>query len=414
MRTLTDEQIDQLNSLSVLLGIVAFGVSCAVAVPLASFFRTSELAGVIVLLSTLFVVAAFQIVPYGLLQREKAFKQLALADAGRGLTQAVVTVTLAAMGWRYWSLVWGNIAGSTISVLAMLIWQGRGFARPTRGALTPAIAFSRDVLVSRISWYAYANADFVVAGRVLGQDQVGVYTVAWNLASTAIDKLTDLISRVGPAFVADAQADLAGLRSYVRHVTRAISLITFPVTLGLSIVAFDFIVAVLGVRWKPAVAPLRLLALYACIRSITTLFGPLLSAIDVRWASRYSLVFPFVLPLAFLAGSRFGTVGIAAAWACVYPVLYIPIYRRIFRRLDMRLLDYLGSLWPALSASLVMVAVEGVLVRNLPGAWSSGIRLSLEVSVGALTYVAVLPAALRHHSAAIGSFVKAIVRGVGQ
>jgi O-antigen/teichoic acid export membrane protein len=149
-RTLTDAQIDQLNSLSLLLGIAAFALSCALSVPLASFFRTPELAFVILLMSTTFIISAFQVVPYALLQRERAFKHLAFADAVRTMCQVTVTVSLAAAGWRYWSLVVGNIVGTAMATAVLLWWRHRPFMRPRRAVLQPAITFSGDVLVSRL------------------------------------------------------------------------------------------------------------------------------------------------------------------------------------------------------------------------------------------------------------------------
>jgi O-antigen/teichoic acid export membrane protein len=264
------------------------------------------------------------------------------------------------------------------------------------------------VLVSRLSWYAYANSDFVVAGRVLGQVELGAYAVAWNLASTSIDKLTDLLARVGPTFVSEAQHDTASLRRYVRHLTRGISLITFPVTLGLAAVAPDFVLVVLGSRWATAVAPLQLLALYGCLRSITTLFGPIMSAVDVRWASRYSLVFPLVFPTAFYVGSRWGTVGIAAGWVCLYPLLYIPIYRRLLRRLEMPLREYLRTLWPALSGSVAMLVVVGAIRQFAPSDWPRAESLAVQVCAGAMTYLGAVAVAHRDDYAIVRQLVRSV------
>src|SRR5208282_5331327 len=153
-----------------------------------------------------------------------------------------------------------------------------------------------------------------VAGRVLGRDPLGAYTVAWNLASASIEKVTDLIGRVIPTFISEAKKDAGSLRRYLRDLTEGISLITFPATLGLALVSRDFILLALGTKWAGAVVPLQLLALYASIRSITILLAPVMNAVDVRWGARYGLLFVVVFPTAFYVGSRWGTVGIASAW----------------------------------------------------------------------------------------------------
>ncbi|HLY60754.1 MAG TPA: lipopolysaccharide biosynthesis protein [Terriglobia bacterium] len=390
LRELTQAQVEQLNSLSVGFGVGAFGISCLVAFPLAWFFKSRELTWVLLVMSTDFIITAFQTIPYALFQRDKSFKLLAMVDGTRALTQSLSTLALSVLGLRYWSLVIGGILGSCTSVGMLVTMRQCRFGWPKLGSLRRAIKFSRDIIVSRLSWYAYSNSDFVVAGRMLGQGPLGAYTLAWNLASTSTEKVTDLISRVMPAFVSEAQKDVALLRRYVRNLTEGISLITFPITLGSALVSRDFILFALGEKWEGAIVPLQLLALYSCIRSITTLFAPILNAVDVRWASRYSLLFVVVFPPAFYVGSRWGTAGIAAGWVCFYPLIYLPIYRHLFRCIQMPLADYMTALWPALSASIVMVIVVSLLKLALPPEWARIVRLGLEILGGACAYLLML------------------------
>src|SRR5258707_11699983 len=70
LRDLTSRQIAELNTLSLLLGVVLTGLSCALALPLARFFSTPPLSGVIVVASVMYLIAAFQVVPKALLQKE--------------------------------------------------------------------------------------------------------------------------------------------------------------------------------------------------------------------------------------------------------------------------------------------------------------------------------------------------------
>lgn len=410
LRELTDEQVAQLNSLSVVLGIAAFGISCAMARPVAWFFRLPSLTLVVVVMSTGFIISAFRVIPYALLQRDKAFKLLAIADGCGALAQALSTVVSALLGWRYWSLVLGGILGSCSSAGVLLWWRRTPFALPRSRSIRQAMEFAGNIIVSRLSWYAYSNSDFVVAGRVLGRDPLGAYTIAWNLASASIEKVTDLIGRVIPTFISAAQKDAGSLRRYLRNLTEGISLITFPATLGLALVSRDFILLALGTKWAGAVVPLQLLALYASIRSITILLAPVMNAVDVRWGARYGLLFVVVFPTAFYVGSRWGTVGIASGWVCLYPLIYIPIYRHIFRCINMKLREYLGAIWPALSTSLAMAIGVIALKLAVPSGWARGVRLGAEILGGASIYVLVLATAHRGRFRALVQILRAMAR----
>src|SRR2546425_8629430 len=108
------------------------------------------------------------------------------------------------------------------------------------------MTFSRHIIVGRLAWYVYSNADFLVAGRILGKVALGLYEVGWNLANVPIEKITSLVGQVTPAVFSAVQRDHAALRRYLLRVTEGLALITFPASLGLALVAPDFVLLTLG------------------------------------------------------------------------------------------------------------------------------------------------------------------------
>ena len=146
------------------------------------------------------------------------------------------------------------------------------------------------------------------------------------------------------------------------------ALLVFPATIGMALVAPEFVPLVLGSKWNGVIAPLELLALHALIRSNVVLLPPLLNVIGeerlVMWNNVMAMI---VLPISFYIGSHWGTVGIAAGWVAIYPLVQIPLFSRIFRRINLPLSEYLGSLWPAVSSCLVMaisISFETVFRRH--------------------------------------------------
>jgi PST family polysaccharide transporter len=107
MRDLSEEQIAQINSVSVLFGGAAFLVSCLVAWPLGLFFRAPELPLVVVALSTTFLISGLRTTPGALLMRDMEFRQLAIIDIAQTFMMSAAMLTAAALGARYWTLVLG-------------------------------------------------------------------------------------------------------------------------------------------------------------------------------------------------------------------------------------------------------------------------------------------------------------------
>ena len=269
-RDLTRRQIAQLNSTAVLMGALLAALSCGIASPLAIFFSTPQLRAVVMVMSTQCLIGGFQVVPRALLQKDLKFKRLAAADAIRAFSQIIGTVALAWLGFAYWSLVCGTLIAGAVSAGLMLYWRRHSFAWPHLGELHRELQFSTHLLLSRVAWYTYENADFLVAGRVLGQVPLGNYTIAWTI-SAPVDKVSSLVGGIAPAYFSAVQKDCVELRRYLLRMTEALSYVTVPASIGLALVADYLVPALLGPKWIGVIGPLRLLSLYIAVRSISTL-----------------------------------------------------------------------------------------------------------------------------------------------
>jgi O-antigen/teichoic acid export membrane protein len=387
LQDLTEDQVSQLNTLSLLLGLLGSLISAAAAVPLGKFFHAPNLPLVVIVLSGGFVVSGFRTVPYSLLQKELRFKLLAVIEGLQGVVQAVVTLTFALLGFEYWALVLGILSFSVTPTVLTLLWRRQNFALPKFSSVRKALVYSRHILIGRLSWSAYNDSDFIIAGRVLGAAPLGAYTLAWTLAHTPLEKLTTLVNRVTPSVFATIQTDHEALGRYLSNITGVMALAIFPATIGMALVAPEFVPVVLGSRWTGVVLPLQVLALHATIRSNVILLAPLLNVIGeerlVMWNSIVAMV---VLPVSFYIGSRWGTGGIAACWVVVYPILQIPLFLRIFKRINLPGSGYFRSLWPALSGCMAMTISVEALKLVMKGIWPLYARLIAEIIVGSVVY----------------------------
>jgi PST family polysaccharide transporter len=272
--------------------------------------------------SLLYAFNALQVVPRALLQKELRFKLLAGIETMRACFQIVVTIVLAWRKLGYWSVVVGYLVSSATTGLLTLYWKHHEFGLPKLDQMKRELKFSRQVVLSRIAWYAYKNADFGVAGRMLGEVPLGNYTVAWNISSAPLEKIANLVTGVTPAYFSVIQTDKNELRRYLLRLTEILSLATVPASIGLALVADYIVPASLGPKWMGVVTPLRLLGLFVAIRSLTTFLPNVLNAIGdsafVMWTMVGSAI---AMPIVFLIGSHWGTTGIAGGWLVAYPII---------------------------------------------------------------------------------------------
>jgi O-antigen/teichoic acid export membrane protein len=391
IRELSARQIAQLNAVALLLGVLAVAVTAVLADPISQFYQTAAVAPVIVALSGVVLIDSTRSVPTAVLAKGMHFRFLAIVEAVKMLLVAGITIALAFAGMRYWSLVVGVLAGALIPAALILIRCPLPFRIPKPAEIKVALGYTRNFLVTNVAWYACSNADFAIAGRMLGQGPLGEYTFAWTLASSPGEKVVGVVNRVLPSVYAAASADTAALRRYLLRVTESASLIVVPIGVGVALVGADLVALLLGDKWRGAVAPLRILALYGAFHALSTLVPPLLLAVGkVHVLARIVVVSACVLPIAFIVGAmRGGSVGIAAVWVTVYPLIVFAMFRVAFRAIGLSWREYFSALKAAgLSAALMAIAVAVMLRLVAPD--QPAVRLGVTVPLGAAVYAASL------------------------
>jgi teichuronic acid exporter len=207
-----------------------------------------------------------------------------------------------------------------------------------------------------------------------------------------------MITRVTPGFFSAAQYDRQQLRRYLLGITQGLALLTFPACAGLALLANQFVVVVLGQKWIAATLPLRLLALCAALRAVTTVFPNMLFAMrQSRFVMRITIVSVIVFPPAFYFGSRWGTSGIAWVWIIFYPLITAPYVWRTLASTHTSANAYLNSILPAFRATLLMTLMVVAVRVAMPLSWTVYSRFAISVVTGVLSYAAVLLLAERRH-----------------
>jgi PST family polysaccharide transporter len=294
-----------------------------------------------------------------------------------------------------------------VSTTLVVASSPTSFLRPRWRALRRALTFSKTIVVGNSSWYIYSNADFLVAGRLLGVNALGIYSFGWNLISVALEKVSTLINALTPAYFSALQKDPQGMQRMLLGVTEALALLLFPATVGIALVAPDLVPVVFGTKWTTAVPVIQVLAICNAMRVL----GPVVSNVLMNAGSERFMMWmgvssAVIFPLGFLLASRFGPVGIAAAWLVLYPATAAVIYWRLFKRGITSGLAYFSAIWPAASSTGIM-AIAVSLARHALIDESAVWRLAATVSIGAAVYPLTLWFGYRSR---IDRFVRAVLR----
>jgi teichuronic acid exporter len=395
LRDMTETELRRLNAFALAIGVTCFGIGAAIAVPLSIYFRAPVLVPVIIVQSVGFILSSFQSVPSARLQRDFAFRRLASIEVTRSIVASAAALLFAYLGARYWTLVFCELLAITTHSALLVRARPTAFLWRGFGQMQRAVVFSGRTLMGNVSWYAYSNTDFLVAGRMLGAAALGSYGFAWQLTSLPVEKVTALVGRVTPAIFSAHQDDPAAIRRYIHRITEGIALITIPATTGIALVAGDIIPLMFGAKWSLAVGPLRILAACMVLRSIIPVVMNAMKGVgDVRYLMWHGVATAAVFPLCFYIGARRGGIdGIAYTWLIAYPIAVLPLYWRAHRTRLITVRGYLAAILPAFEASALMVPVV-LLTRWGLLRWDPSAPLSalcaVEILAGAVAYGAVL------------------------
>ena len=391
-KDISDAQVGQLNTVAVILGLFGMLAICALSPLVSYFFHDVRIVNVLLVLSTTFLLRSFRSVPLGLLQRDLRFKRLAMYDGLQSIALAAFSVILAIMGFGYWTLVAASVVSATITSTIAVLRHPVPFRQPRFGTLRPLLSFSSNLVGQRAAWFAYSNADFMIAGRILGSGPLGTYTLAWTL-SHVTDKVSAVILQVTPPVLARVQDDLVEMRRLIIRITEGLSMTVLPFMIGLALVSHDFVPVVLGAKWQAIVFPLQVLSAYASVNVVVPLLAQVLIVTgQTRYAMQHNLLQLAVMPCAFVIGAYAGGLnGIVVAWVVAHPLLAMRISRHTLRTIHLPGREYVRE---AILPSLVSCALMALAVGAIRLGWGdtppSLLRLVAEIAGGGAAYGAAL------------------------
>jgi teichuronic acid exporter len=364
-KDLSDDDLRSLFGL-VLLASAGFYLLLAAAAPLiADFYDEPRLTLLIRVLALQFFLMGFSVLPQSLLNRDMAFRKMALVELVSAVAGSLATLLLALAGHGVWALVWGSLLNRLVSMVGLnLVEPFLRMPRLTLKGMGAILSFGGYVTASRLLWYFYSRADTLIIGKVLGKEILGFYSVGMYLASLPMEKASGILNQVAfPAFSSvQFQAGVAG-RHFLKAV-RVLSFVVFPVAFGLSSISPELILIFTGEKWQAATVPLQIISLILPFRMISNLTTPVALGLGRPEISFFNTLFASVImPVGFLCGVYFGMQGVAIAWLLFYPIVFLQNIARICNLMSIRIGSVVRAMALPFATSCGMYAAVSLLPR---------------------------------------------------
>ena len=355
---------------------------------IAGFYGEDRIRPLVMVLALTLPLSTIMVVPTSILYRELQFQDVVRSQVYGSLTGAVFAILLAWMGFGFWSLAIQPIIGLLIT--AMLVFKYSGWyprMAYSWSSVRGLVNFSLPVLGSDLMNYAYRNGDSLIIGRFLGSQQLGYYSLAYQIMLYPMTQISSVMVKVMFPTLSRMQDDLERLASAYLRSVGAIAMITFPMMAGLYLVAEDFVMILFGEKWMPMAGALQILCWVGLIHSVSTTVGTIyLSTGNTRIAFYVTLFATPLYLVSFLIGVQWGITGVAVSYVLAMAVVTVINFRIGFRIIGADLGNLLGTLLPSLFSSLIMMAAVWFVQEQLLHS-SIAFRFAISVVSGILVYI---------------------------
>lgn len=341
---------------------------------LAAYFREARAQSVIEWLSIACLLNAANAPAIYLLQRDLNFRAVGLIQVGSyALGYLAVGVPMALTGWGVQSLV----AAWLVQALAQFVLGYALKPHPVRPlfwypSARLAMGTGRAVFLTNIVNWLLNNLDRILIGRLLNATSLGLYNVAYNLATLPNSVMLGALQPAFTAAGARLQHDLPRLARVYLQMLATVCVLAFPAFTVFGLMSPDAVAFLYGAQWVDAGWVLGILFFAMPAYVIWAISTPIL------WnTQRKNHEFALQLPLVAVGAAGFywfadeGILQAAAVAAGLLVLRALVIGAAAFNALHLRLRNVLpevgrGALLTLVGALSVLGAQNAVSAYDMP------------------------------------------------
>jgi lipopolysaccharide exporter len=360
----------------------------AFARPIASALGSAAAADPIRVMALVLIIVGLFAVPSAQLVRSFRQDKLFLAEALSFVFSTAVLILLARSGSGALAFAWSRVVGQLISGFVLFVSVRRNY-RPgiTRAALSLLWKFGVPLGGANVITFILLNVDYALVGHLLGAIALGIYVLAFNVASWPGSLLGAMINNVSMPAFSQVKQDGATLNPAIIDAVRAIALVVMPISALTVALAEPLVVTLYGAKWTASANVLMVLALYGAISIMCILFSNILAALGrAGLLFVVQLIWLVSLIPAMAAGVHLrGVVGAALAHIVILVPIVLPCYLVALKRTaGIRLWAVARSILPA----LLLAAAAGLVARYAAAQFANSvIQLMAGGAAGGVIYL---------------------------
>jgi len=385
----SDAFLDTALTLQLLQGVVVGALLIALAPVAAIYFSDSRIEAVLYVAAFTLVAGGARSIGVALARKDLHYAaDLRFAVFSR-VAQFVITLLLVIYLQNYWGIIIGFLV-SAIFTTILSYWM---FPRRVRLSLSywdTFFAFAKSIIPMSIARFLNDRIGTIIVGGTADTHTLGIYNASFDLSQMPSSEIIGPIERVLIPNYSKLIDDRKKLQDAYIFSIQLLLTIAAPLSIGLALVADDFVLVLLGDQWVEAGGLVSWLAIYALATgSAQAMTGHILIAIGKeRLASLlYWIRLLLLAPFMIFFGVYHGVIEMIIA-ATLLACAIVPFALAISTRLiDLGYLTAIKSIWRTAVAIICMILCVLSVSSLLP---VSSAGLVFQILAGGGMYTATL------------------------
>ena len=388
-RDASERHLNSVFWLNVLVGGLLTLVFGLMAPLVAEFYGEPSLRLLTAAVAISFVLNSLNGVQSALLEKALNFRAKFWINMASTAISGSVALTMAFTGGGVWSLVVQSLVATVVGTSMM--WRLSSW-RPglsfDLSAIKELMRFSKHLIGFNIINYWSRNFDKLVIGRVLGSTMLGIYGLSSRLMQLPLTNVTGITHTVMFPALSAMQADVESMKRVYLQANRMIALLTFPMMIGLCVLANPAILVVYGNKWSDATGIVQILCFAGLSQSVyNTASWIFLSCGKTDTLFRLGAYATLVRVVGVLIGIHWGIAGAAWAYFLGGFLIWYPTWTAAGRLIHLRFAELLKNLSGPISCAATMGVAIWFSDTWLLGEQPIGIRLISQVPAAVLIYM---------------------------
>lgn len=391
----TREQLSSLYWFNILASIAVFALAIAISPLVAASFHQPQLVGLMFWAAFIFPITAIGSQFQTLMQRGLEFKRLAMVEISSAAIGAAVAIIAALIHPSVLALIWGQLA---ICASASLLYCVMGISR-----WRPMFVLRFKNLGDYISFGLYqagqqvvnayaVNVDYIMVGRFLGPQLLGVYMLAWQLMVAPMMKINPVLTKVAFPVFARRQTDNDSLQRGYIELSKMVAMLVLPIMLLVAATAPVLVPVIFGTKWSAAIPIIQIFALLGLFRSLSNpVWSMLLAKGRADTGFKLTTAVAIVSTIAFWFAAQQGLHFMAWTEVAVDGIFFFIVLEILRRLIGLKYSSYFRYVGiPTMLACLVGGATYGF-YRIFEGIIESNLALLVCLLIfGSLFYIALI------------------------